>query len=106
MNPEELMVSFGDGRRQIIDRGMGLPVASQVRYARFKAGHPAGFIEALANLYADIHAALENFKRTGRMESDEVYGAELAIQGMEWLEAMVRSCETGGWERCSEMLKS
>ncbi len=98
MNPEELFVSFADGRRTILDRGAGPAVASQPRYTRFKAGHPAGFIEALANLYVDIAAALERFQTTGRQDSEEVFGAPLAIRGMEWLEAMVRSCQSRQWE--------
>ena len=107
-NPEELLVSFSDGRRQTFDRGMGLPVASQARYARFKAGHPAGFIEALGNLYADIHGALAHYKKTGHQESEEVFGAALAIEGMQWLEAMVKSCSTGKWEQvtCGEPARS
>jgi predicted dehydrogenase len=99
MNPEELLVSFVDGRRIILDRGAGSAVASQPRYTRFKAGHPAGFIEALANLYVDIAEALERFRSTGRQDSEEVFGAPLAIQGMEWLEAMVRSCHSRQWEK-------
>lgn len=98
MNPEELLVSFVDGRRVILDRGAGPAVASQPRYTRFKAGHPAGFIEALANLYVDIAAALERFKVTGRQNSEEVFGSPLAIRGMEWLEAIVRSCHSRRWE--------
>jgi predicted dehydrogenase len=99
MNPEELLLSFSDGRRQIFDRASGAKTASLPRYARFKAGHPAGFNEALANLYVDIHAALGQYKTTGKQESDEVFGAELAIEGLEFLEAMVRSCSTRRWEK-------
>lgn len=99
MNPEELVMSFADGRRSVLDRGAGLVVASHPRYTRFKAGHPAGFIEALANLYVDIAEALERFKTTGRQDSEEVFGAPLSIRGMEWLEAMVRSCQSRQWEK-------
>lgn len=98
-NPEEVFVSFADGRRQLLDRASNAKVASLTRYNRFKAGHPAGFNEALANLYFDIHVALTGYKVTGRQESDEVFGAELAIEGLEFLEAMVRSCKTRGWEQ-------
>lgn len=98
LNPEEVCLSFADGRRQIYDRASGAKVASQQRYTRFKAGHPAGFNEALANLYVDIHAALKNYKETGCQKSDEIFGAELSIDGLLWLEAMVRSCSSGQWE--------
>jgi predicted dehydrogenase len=99
LNPEEIMLSFADGRRQIFDRASAAKVASLPRYNRFKAGHPTGFNEALANLYFDIHAALGHYKATGKQESEEVFGADLAVEGFEFLEAMVRSCASRKWER-------
>lgn len=98
LNPEEILISYANGQREIYDRASNAAVASQKRYQRFKAGHPAGFNEALANLYTDIATALKKFRQTGDQESNEVFGAPLAIEGMEWLEAMVRSCKTGSWE--------
>jgi predicted dehydrogenase len=98
LNPEEIVLSFANGRRQIFDRAAAAKVASLPRYNRFKAGHPAGFNEALANLYVDIHAALGRYKSTGKQESDEVFGVDLAVEGLEFLEAMVRSCANRGWE--------
>lgn len=100
VNPEELLVSYADGTRQILDRASIVKVADAPRYARFKAGHPAGFNEALANLYADIHSALLSYQATGKFESSEVFGPELALNGLRWLEAMVESVETKRWERC------
>jgi len=98
LSPEELVLSFTDGRRQVFDRASNAKVASLPRYTRFKAGHPAGFNEALANLYYDIHSALSDYKTLGKVESDEVFGADLALEGMDFLEAMVRSCESRIWE--------
>ena len=101
MNPEELVISHGDGRREILDRGVGLPLASKPRYNRFKAGHPSGFVEALSNLYADIHTALKVYHKTGRQQSEEVFGATMALEGLNWLEAMVRSTRSKKWEKVS-----
>lgn len=98
LNPEEILLSHADGRREIYDRASNAEIASQPRYTRFKAGHPAGFNEALANLYADIHTALNNYDKIGKMESDEVFGVSLALNGMRFFEAMVRSCSTRTWE--------
>lgn len=97
--PEELLLSYRDGRRELLDRAGDVRVAYKPRYARFKAGHPAGFIEALANIYVDIHDALMGYRSTGRLTSDEVFGAELAAEGLAWMEAMVRSCKSGRWEQ-------
>jgi predicted dehydrogenase len=99
MNPEELLISHGDGRREILDRGVGLPLASKPRYNRFKAGHPSGFVEALSNLYADIHTTLKAYHKTGRQKSEEVFGTAIALDGLNWLEAMVRSTRSKKWEK-------
>jgi predicted dehydrogenase len=101
INPEELLISHGDGRREILDRGVGLPLASKTRYNRFKAGHPSGFVEALSNLYADIHTTLKLYHKTGRQQSEEVFGATMALEGLNWLEAMVRSTRSKKWEKVS-----
>jgi predicted dehydrogenase len=97
MNPEEVVISYGDGRRHVVDRASNVSVASAARYTRFKAGHPAGFIEALGNLYADIHSALKQYKVSRKQESPEVFGASLAFDGLQFLEAMVESHNQGGW---------
>ena len=99
LNPEELLLSFADGRRQVFDRASNAKVASLPRYTRFKSGHPAGFNEALANLYFDIHAALSGFRVNGKQESEEVFGADLAVEGLDFLEAMVRSSHSRRWEQ-------
>ena len=97
LNPEELLIFHQDGRREIFDRASNAVIAAAGRYSRFKAGHPAGFIEALANLYGDIHEALGHYKQTGRQASDEVFGATLAVEGLSFLEAMVSSSINGVW---------
>lgn len=98
MNPEEVLISYSDGRREIIDRAAVAQIANQQRYNRFKAGHPAGFNEALANLYADIYQELNYYKQHKENSTSEVFGSELALSGLEWIEAMVRSCSSKKWE--------
>ena len=99
-NPEELQLNYADGQRTILERGGTCRVAEELRYNRFKAGHPAGFIEAFANLYADIadkriaqidNAAVEENKRF-------VYGAEHAVEGLSLFEALHRSIQSERWE--------
>jgi predicted dehydrogenase len=97
--PQELLMSYTDGRRQVLDRAYNSKVATLARYSRFKAGHPAGFIEALANLYADIHITLTDYKKHRKFESKEVFGPELAVEGLEFLGAMGRSCSNNNWEK-------
>lgn len=103
MNPEELVLSFADGHKQILDRASTVMVANEQKYSRFKAGHPAGFIEAFANLYSDIADSLIEYKKTGKMQlneaSGEVFSVELALEGLKMLEAMVESSHSKKWEK-------
>ena len=95
--PEELLLSHIDGRRETLDRAGQVALSNEARYNRFKAGHPAGFIEAFANLYSDIADGVLRFQASGAWESDQVFGAELALEGMCFLEAMVASSHSRTW---------
>lgn len=97
-SPEEIVLSFVDGRRQILDRAATVEVAGLRRYNRFKSGHPAGFVEAFANLYGDIADALNDYQTKGTWVSDEVFSADLAAEGLHMLEAMVQSAHSGAWQ--------
>ncbi len=99
MQPEDLQLNQADGRRVLIDRGSDeADVARQLRYNRFKAGHPSGFIEAFANLYTDIAACLRRFKSGEPTSSAFVYGARESEEGLRFLEAISRSAQTRKWE--------
>lgn len=104
-NPEELMLSYTDGRREILDRAAAVEISNQRRYNRFKSGHPAGFVEAFANLYCDIADCLRQYKRAGKWESNEVFSAELALESMHFLEAMVLSAKTRSWQVISDSMQ-
>lgn len=78
MRPEELTYTDSFGKRMVIERGQSnLLEANKPRYNRFKAGHPAGFVEAFANIYSDFHAIL-----TGPEQEHPVYGIRAALQGL------------------------
>ncbi len=98
MNPEELRVSDAFANVRIIDRvSPGTLAANAVRYERFKAGHPAGFLEAFANLYWDFADALVEFRAHGRFTSGYVYGGAEAVDGLRMLETIARSSHTRSW---------
>jgi predicted dehydrogenase len=105
LNPEELQLAHVDGRREILDRASSVRISNQRRYTRFKAGHPAGFIEAFANLYHDIADALQEYRQTGSWQSDQVFSAEVAVEGMELLEAMVSSAKSRAWQSVGAALE-
>ena len=96
-SPEELTIDYVDGRREIIDRGQSTYVAGEKRYNRFKAGHPAGFIEAFANLYTDLSISLEQYQKKRNWQSAEVFSADFATEGLQFLEAMALSAKEKRW---------
>lgn len=100
MQPEELQLSQADGRHITIDRGSDdANVARQARYNRFKSGHPSGFIEAFANLYADIADHLRQYQAQQPAPNDFVYGAHEAEEGLRFLEAIARSAKNRAWQK-------
>jgi len=104
--PEELVLSYSDGRREIMDRASSVEVADMQRYCRFKAGHPAGFIEAFANLYSDIAECLQQYRATGEWKSEDVFSAELAVEGLQLIEAMNESADKKAWQAvCGQVQK-
>lgn len=97
LEPEEIVLCHNDGRREIVDRGCIVSEAGLPRYTRFKAGHPAGYIEAFGNLYYDIADCLKQYKAGGSWTSDNVFGIDLAIEGLRMLEAMTDSAGSKTW---------
>jgi predicted dehydrogenase len=50
MDPEFLIYHDNAGRKITLDRANAdIEIANDLRYNRFKSGHPAGFLEAFAN---------------------------------------------------------
>lgn len=98
LNPEFIEMSDNRGHSTRLERSsVDVCLADELRYNRFKAGHPAGFIEAFANYYVDIANSLENFRNGRPQTSDWVAGADLAHEGLLMLEAMTRSAKSGKW---------
>lgn len=103
MNPEELLFHTIDGDRMIIDRASSnICIANLPRYTRFKAGHPAGFVEAFANLYFDIAEKLRQYKIDGNHNIDWSYSENQAIIGLKMFEAIKLSSRNSKWEKIGE----
>lgn len=101
-NPEEIVVALPNGNISIIDRlSPGITEASRDRYQRFKGGHPAGFLEAFANLYWDLADDLIAF-RSGAPASGFTFGAEHAAAGLRMLESITASQKSQAWEQISK----
>lgn len=97
MQPEELLFNTINGDRMIIDRASSITVANKNRYNRFKAGHPAGFVEAFGNLYFDIADKLRQYKIDGNHKIDWSYDATQATIGLEVFEAIQKSSLENRW---------
>jgi predicted dehydrogenase len=98
MAPEDLHLHDVHGQLNVIDRAsVDARLSAEARYTRFKAGHPAGFIEAFANLYDDIAHSLAAHRAGQPSASEFVFGAPDALDGLLALEAMARSAETRAW---------
>ncbi|HVK99969.1 MAG TPA: hypothetical protein VM553_09160 [Dongiaceae bacterium] len=98
MDPETLRFADNKGSSISVDRGASAAgLAMESRYNRFKAGHPSGFIEAFANLYADMASDLRHFHSGKAQASDFVYGALEAAKGMDFLEKVSESARSRQW---------
>jgi predicted dehydrogenase len=95
--PEDLYLAYADGSASVLERGANLSIADAERYTRFKAGHPAGFVEAFGNLYYDIADSLKAYQQGGEYLSDYVYGLDHAVEGLQLAKAATLAAETGRW---------
>tara|TARA_X000000950_G_C13854876_1_gene636133 strand:+ start:224 stop:1354 length:1131 start_codon:yes stop_codon:yes gene_type:complete len=81
-NPGEFMLYDKYGKKNKIDRGSKLYIASEKKYNRFKAGHPDGFIEAYANLYRDLYNELDFFQKNKKYRNNFFYNLENTLPGI------------------------
>jgi predicted dehydrogenase len=98
-NPEYICRADNQGGRFIVDRASrDIEVCNQSRYTRFKAGHPAGFIEAFANYYYDIADSVNTYINKGlHLKNPYVFGIQETLEGMRLFDAIADSSESGKW---------
>ncbi|WP_273428051.1 Gfo/Idh/MocA family protein [Chitinibacter tainanensis] len=90
-DPEQLKIAYRDGRIEFIDRGYDMDAGAAIENCRFKAGHPAGYVEAFANLYLNIAVALKDYKKQGCWSSYELFGADYSVDNLQFLSAMAKA---------------
>jgi len=90
-NPEELVVAYNNGKKEIINRSCDLLEAGKKRYNRMTPGHPAGFIEAFANLYVDI----ASFYKNG--QNHYVFGLDHTLESLQFFESAEQAYKKGKW---------
>ena len=84
-DPEKLELNYNNGKKVIVDRGSDLQVTPNRLFNRMTPGHPAGFIEAFANLYNDIADCLDEFYNKTKINNRYVFGIEHAENGLKLL---------------------
>jgi predicted dehydrogenase len=100
MEPETLSYYDKKGNVATIDRtSLDSTISTELRYSRFKAGHPSGFIEAYANHYYDIAESLLAFQEGRPCTSPWVFNAELAEEGLKLCEAISASAKEQCWRK-------
>lgn len=91
-DPEKIYINFKNGEKRILDRGANIEISKIKIYNRMTSGHPAGFIEAFANLYYEIANALENYtKGKNYKENPLIWTFEKEKESFQVLEAIVQS---------------
>ncbi len=97
-NPEILLIANNKGKKLILDRGSNdILISNLPRYTRFKAGHPSGFIEALANYYFDIFKSYDHFLQNDDYTLTDCYGIKEAIEGLLLLKGITDSSQLRNW---------
>ena len=98
--PDRLTLGWVDAPSQVLFAGSPYLGEPARRLSRLPAGHPEGFIEALANLYREYAAAI----RTGvPLDSDKVPGIDAGLRGVQFVQHAVTANQAQDWTRPDEM---
>lgn len=93
MEPNSLLQRFHQAPTQLLRAGSGQPGLGQeaLRRCRLPAGHPEGYLEAMANLYRDFAQAI----RAGEQGTPSgVPGIAAGLRGMAFIEAVTQSASS------------
>lgn len=90
MEPNSLIVRYADAPLTILRAGKGQPGLAEAASQRCRtpAGHPEGYLEAMANLYQDFALAIRNQEHG---TATGVPGIQAGLRGMAFIETMAKS---------------
>jgi predicted dehydrogenase len=100
--PNQLWWSPFGQPTQLLERGTTAANAAATRVSRIPPGHPEGYLEGFATLYAEIAQAIRATRPGGPKADSAVEFPTLAdgLKGVEFVEAVLRSSARGGrWVR-------
>jgi predicted dehydrogenase len=90
---------FGEPKRLITRAGAGVGPAA-ARVTRVPSGHPEGYLEGFANIYAEAARAIRALrKKGGKVPKDVIYPTVFdGLDGVKFVDACVRSsAKNGAW---------
>lgn len=91
--PNTLILKWPDRPREIYRTGFDYLSATAKANTRLPSGHPEGYLEAFANIYANFAAAVREFK-PGKVDAGKLYdypSIDDGVRGMAFIEAAVKS---------------
>jgi predicted dehydrogenase len=95
-DPNQLVHAPVDGPRRVLTRmSPGLSEAAR-RACRLPAGHPEGFIEAFANLYAGVAEDLRA-RAAGTAGAGDYPRIEAGARGVRFIERTIESAAAQAW---------
>jgi predicted dehydrogenase len=96
-NPNYLEVYRYGQPRQVLTRGQGYLSADAVSVTRIPSGHPEGYLEAFATVYAGIIEAIRQHCDGHPLQPDEYSFPTVhdGLRGMQFVQKAVESCDAG-----------
>jgi predicted dehydrogenase len=91
---------FGEPKRLLTRNGAGALPAS-TRVSRIPAGHPEGYLEGFATIYAEAARAIKAARHGGQVPGEVVFPTTAdGVEGVAFVEACVRSSQNdGAWTK-------
>ena len=95
--PDRLWFTPSEQPRQLVTRGGPGMVAEAARVARLPAGHPEGYLEGFATIYAEVACAIRAARDGTATAQDTTFpSAEDGALGVRFIAACVKSSAEGG----------
>ena len=98
--PEELNIYNESGSIEKIDNLTFKLESYKKKYSRYKVGHPAGFLEAFANLYYDYADQLDsfcNYKEKSFNQKKVIFDIKNSVYISKFFNAATKSNKTNKW---------
>lgn len=96
---DELHFLLPDNRREIRYAGSSAVGPAGKSSSRLPTGHPEGFIEAFANIYADFASAIDGHRE---LVDDRLPGVLAGLRSQVFIDCAVRSSMAGCWIKCQD----